>query len=1130
MQLTIRLHYVVVLLVDHMSHPFLASNRYPKTLVDLLQLRAEEQPDKRAFLYLINGEEEGEALTFAELDYRARQIAVELQRHVSPGDRAILLYPPGLDYIAAFFGCLYAGVVAVPAYPPRKNRSLARIEGIVTDADVSVALTTPALHDVVTRRFADEPMLTKLHWLTTGTTSTADADAWEAPAISGDTLAFLQYTSGSTGQPKGVMVSHANLLANEQVIHSTMGTRADDVIVGWLPLYHDMGLIGIVLQPVYLGSSCVLMAPYDFLRKPLVWLQAISKYKGTVSGGPNFAYDLCRRKISTEQRATLDLSGWRIAFNGAEPVRAETLERFADTFKPQGFQRKAMLPCYGLAESTLLVTGKPGAEAPQFLTVAAEALEGQTIEVAAPSEEGAWKLVSSGEVGAGFEVCIVNPSNGQRCAEHQVGEIWVQGDSIARGYWNRENASSDTFGATLDGYDGTFLRTGDLGFVNGKQVYVTGRLKDLIIVRGRNHYPQDLEKTAESAHPALRPNSGAAVSVTIENEERVILVHEVTRPSLRDLNAEEIAAAVREAIAARHELQVYSVGLLKTGSIPKTSSGKIQRRACRKGYLDGTLNIVGEHTLSHLSLMPTGGDGALDPDVLTSMAAEERAPHLAAHLHEMVARILSTTTTQISKHHSLAQLGLDSLGAVELRNEVEGNLGIVLSADEDLSGLSVSQLAEQLASQLAPANAADAPPLAKISEATPTDLFAKCEGEGGYFGYYRKRGDRYFTQPVLEGNPGPEMRFQGRDVVVWSINNYLGLCGNPHVHTAAKSTVDKLGTWTPMGSRMLTGNSDKHIALEARLAAHLQKEASIVFNFGYMGVLGTMASLIEKQDVVIIDSLSHACIVDGAVLASAGRAFRVFNHNDMDSLEAQLKAANRNRRGGVLVVTEGVFGMTGDLAPLPEIVALKDQYGARLFVDDAHGYGIMGSTGAGTGEHQGCQDGVDLYFGTFAKSFSAIGGVTAGPKSVIEYIRYNARTNIFAKSLPMVYVDAVDAAMDVIEAEPERRTRAFQIAHMLQDGLRDMGFNLGKTASVITPVYVPAGDESQARDMMKMMRTDFGIFLSAVTYPVVPQGVVLFRMTPTAAHTEAHVERTLDAFRQLRERMGLDAQPSVTLS
>lgn len=409
------------------------------------------------------------------------------------------------------------------------------------------------------------------------------------------------------------------------------------------------------------------------------------------------------------------------------------------------------------------------------------------------------------------------------------------------------------------------------------------------------------------------------------------------------------------------------------------------------------------------------------------------------------------------------------------------------------------------------------------------DLFDKCRTDGGYFGAFRVKRDTYFTQPILDGTPGAHMKFRGKDVIMWAVNNYLGVAGRADVQAAAEEAVRRYGPSFPMGSRMLTGNTDEHIALEKKFAGFCLKEGAVVFNYGYLGVLGTVSALVGPDDVVLIDSLSHASMIDATILASAGRRFHPFKHNDMNDLESHLKSADRTRKGGILIITEGVFGMKGNLARLADVVRLKEQFGARLFVDDAHGFGVMGKTGRGTGEHLGVQDGIDLYFGTFAKAFAAIGGVTAGEEDVVEWVRFNARSNVFAKALPMVYVKTVEKALWIIEHEPQLRDRMWEVTRRLQSGLTDLGFDIGDTESPITPVYVISGDEKTAMAMISFLREEFGVFVSAVTFPVVPRGVILFRMIPTAAHSDEDVDRTVDAFRAMRDRMKLDLSTRPSL-
>ena len=401
------------------------------------------------------------------------------------------------------------------------------------------------------------------------------------------------------------------------------------------------------------------------------------------------------------------------------------------------------------------------------------------------------------------------------------------------------------------------------------------------------------------------------------------------------------------------------------------------------------------------------------------------------------------------------------------------------------------------------------------------DLFAKCDTDEGYFGYFRAREDFYFTRPLLESLPGTRMIFQGKPVIQWSINNYMGLAENEELKALAIEAAKKYSTSAPMGSRMMTGNTERHKELERQLADFCEKESAILFNYGYLGVTGTIQALVESNDIILLDKLSHASMVDGT-MGAAGK-FRVFKHNDMNSLEMHLKKINRDRKGGILIVTEGVFGMQGDLADLPNICALKDKYNARLFVDDAHGFGVMGETGQGTASYYGVHDQIDVYFGTFAKAFASIGGVSASQKKVIDWIRYNARSQVFAKSLPMIFVEVLLKTLEFIRNDKERRQRMWTNANKLKNGLRDLGYNVGDVPSPITPVYVPAGDMHMGMKIIQSLR-EMGIFITGVMYPVVPRGIILFRMIPTASHTDEEIQTTIDAFRAVRDKLKLNVE------
>jgi len=600
------------------------------SFVEILIARATLDAKNIAFTFLVDGENSTETITYAELDRRSRAIAALLQAHKAYQERAILVYQPGLDYIAAFLGCLYAGVVAVPAYPPRVNRSLARIQSIASDAQAAFLLATASTLSNIDSRNDQLPDLQRCCRLSTDNLPVGIESQWDMPDVTSDTLAFLQYTSGSTSAPKGVMVSHGNLLANERMICHSFEHDSGTIGVNWLPIYHDMGLIGHVLQPLYVGFNIVHMSPLAFLQQPVRWLRAISRFRAFASGGPNFAYDLCAAKITPEQRATLDLSCWKTAFTGSEPIRAETLNRFSQTFAECGFDPQSFHPCYGLAEATLFVTGAQKRHLPTIKLAKTIALERHevclTSTTSSPdvvTEKAVRPLVGSGRPWLDQRIRIVDPETRVPCPQNRIGEVWVAGPNVAQGYWAKKRATSDTFHAylasTSERHAGPFMRTGDLGFMHEGELFITGRLKDMLIVEGRNHYPQDIELTVEHCHPAIRQGCVAAFSVDQEGREQLVVVAEIDRQfrprpqfetahsatvssatvetvyetklvgAKSDLDA--IRKAVRQAVTQHHDLPPASVALLRTGQIFKTSSGKIQRHACRQAYLDGNLPV-----------------------------------------------------------------------------------------------------------------------------------------------------------------------------------------------------------------------------------------------------------------------------------------------------------------------------------------------------------------------------------------------------------------------------------------------------------------------------------------------------------------------------------------------------------
>jgi acyl-CoA synthetase (AMP-forming)/AMP-acid ligase II len=565
-----------------------ASAYMTMTLVDILERHARDAGTRRAFVFLENGEHEAVTLTYAELAASARRIAARLQAWGASGERVLLLFPPGLDFIEALCGCLYAKAVPVPALPVRRGQALARLEGIARDAQPHIALTSEGLLAKTREFLAVAAPGLPVQSIEQARAHGRDGD-WCPLCLESDDPALLQYTSGSTGAPRGVLVTHGNLLHNQRFIAERLEQSRETVGVSWLPMFHDMGLIGKVIQPLYLGCQCILMSPEAFLQKPRRWLAAITRYRATATAAPNFAYDLCVDRIPPEERTGLDLSSLRVAYNGSEPVQTQTLAKFSAAFGPFGFDGSAFYPCYGLAEATLMVAGgKPG-RGPVLLDADAAELERNVIRPAAPGDARR-ALVGCGTAAPDHCVRIVDPATGTPLPEGRIGEVWVAGPSVAAGYWRRPEDTQEYFGARLAAPGGgAFLRTGDLGGIAGGELFVTGRLKDIIIVRGRNHYPADIEHTAAQSHPALQPGCAAAFTVQSEGRERLVIVSETRREHWRQVDPSSVTEIVRERVAREHGLRMERLLLVKPGCVPKTSSGKVRRQSCRALYLAGAL-------------------------------------------------------------------------------------------------------------------------------------------------------------------------------------------------------------------------------------------------------------------------------------------------------------------------------------------------------------------------------------------------------------------------------------------------------------------------------------------------------------------------------------------------------------
>ncbi|MBI4002137.1 MAG: AMP-binding protein, partial [Nitrospira defluvii] len=671
------------------------------TLLDVLRWRAEHQPDQTAYVFLRDGVTPDAVLTYKELDAKARSIAGYLQTRFAPGECLLLVYPPGLDFVQAFWGALYAGLVAVPVLPPdafRLKHSIARLQRIAEDARPAGALSTSQICAMLRQQDLRDSSIRLESWISLDEVSSDLSAHWKLTSALPATLAYLQYTSGSTSVPKGVMVNHGNMTAQSRCITEAGGYDARSVTLSWMPHFHDYGLVKGIIQPAWIGRQSYVMSPLTFLKRPLRWLEAIQRYQVTHSGAPNFAYRRCVEAIAPEDRARLDLSGWHVASCGAEPIAPDTIDRFAEAFAPAGFRREAFFPAYGMAEYTLLISLKQEGVAPTVQALDPAALEQGVVSEAKAGVAPVRQVVGCGVPVGDTRVVIAHPETLSRCAAQQVGEIWLAGASTAQGYWNNPDETARTFGVRLrDTGEGPFLRTGDLGFVKDGEVFVTGRLKDLLIVRGRNHYPQDIERTVEQCHGLFRAGGAAAFSVQEAGEEAVVVVQEVERQATA-LNIDELAGAIRSAVSEQHDLHVFAIMFIKAGTLPKTSSGKVQRRACRDQFMKGQLSIIGESRLQpplHLA-----SSTVVKTEDLRLLSPDARRRQVEQDLCVMIAERLGRKRDAIPCDRPVQLLGLDSLMAAEVLHAVEETFEVSLSLQTLLGGATIGELAATIGDEI----------------------------------------------------------------------------------------------------------------------------------------------------------------------------------------------------------------------------------------------------------------------------------------------------------------------------------------------------------------------------------------------------------------------------------------------
>jgi 8-amino-7-oxononanoate synthase len=1102
------------------------------TIIEVLHWRAERQPDRIAYTYLVDGEEEEQHLTYGELDQQARAIAERLDKLKNEHNgscSAVLMYQPGLEFIVAFCGCLYAGIIAVPLYPPKPNRSIAHLKAVVRDAEPFIALTSSSESARLSQILSNEVDLHTLPLFATDTVGKNEHSEWQPKNVGANDLALLQYTSGSTADPKGVMVLHRNIMANERAIQ--IGCNADEslVTVSWLPMFHDMGLFAGTLLSLYTGGKSVLMAPISFLERPLRWLEAVMRHKGSCIIGPNFGYELCVTAGSQGTDLNLDLSSLHMAWNGAEPVRAEVMDKFYDVFSPYGFQQNVLGPCYGLAEATVMVTGSKRNLPPQVMTLDSASLDkGFISQCHGNNGQKNKKVVGCGICYDETSVTIVDPKTMVRSPLDRVGEIWLSGPGVAKGYWNHPKETEYTFNAHLaDTKEGPFLRTGDLGFIHNGELFVTGRLKDLIIIRGRNIYPQDIEGIVEKELLSPQPNPSAAFSIEVQGRENIAVVVAADRALGRTIakaekankakssrlivpELEVLIGKIRRSVTNEFDVTPHTVAFVRRNSFPKTSSGKVQRALCRSLLLSGGFEILYESRLD--TAIPSVNQLSFNPTDLR--------PAIHDSVVEWLRSNLNSPADRIDYDAEFATLGVDSLGAVTIALAIEERTGFRCTVDIIYDNQSVNALAKYLETYATPAEKGEIKAPCQqssvqaclrkaLSNQNPLDRYVQLNARL----YKMEQEGRYFFAPEITEQSNARILADGKRMMVMGSYGYLGLLKHPELNEAAHRAIDEFGTGHH-GVRLLAGTTVLHRNLERFIAEFFRGEDAIVYSSGYVTNLATIGALVGPGDCIIGDEWNHASIIDGCKFS--GAVFFEYKHNDMDSLREKLERANGAH---TLVVVDGVFSMEGDIAKLPEIVDLCCKYKALLMVDEAHSIGVLGKFGRGIQEHFDLPaDAIDIKMGTLSKALGSSGGFVAAKEPVIKYLRHHARGYIFSGALPVAEIAAAHTALKVLAREPDRVDRIRRNADRYRNGLKALGFHTFGSVTAIVPVACKT--EHVTLEMVRICR-DNGLFVVPVFYPAVPMNAPRLRTCVMASHTDEDIDFALDVLAKAGRETGL---------
>lgn len=912
--------------------------------------------------------------------------------------------------------------------------------------------------------------------------------------------AFIQYTSGTTANPKGVIISHDNIAHNLALIGKAFNINPDSKGLIWLPPYHDMGLIGGILVPLYHRFPVVLTSPFNFIKNPLIWLELISKYKATISGGPNFAYNLCTSKANEELLSALDLSSWEVAFCGAEPINHATMHAFLDKFKPCGLRPYALLPCYGNAESTLIVSSTEVSETLNVVQVKRDSLGER--QIIFDSSEHAVHFVDCGK--PLVNVTIIDPETRSTLEENQIGEVVIGGKSISSGYWNNPEKTKAAFkiGADAERY----YHSGDLGFISNGKLYITGRINDLIIIGGRNFYAHEIEAVVQSCNPDIRGGCCIAYESSQSGTSKLRLAVEVKQR--KSINYEELMQQIFVSINQNFGIAAEVVDLVKPHTVLKTTSGKLQRCQSAK-YIQAHPECILFHYDINTTMHKTNRELAQNRSNYSSSQSSECAGKISQELIEkkliQLIRESYPNSLAIKPKTSLECLGLDSILYVKLLTNLQQALSIEFEISDVIANK--NQSIRKLAGEISQ-NIKVKQQIRKLEELPKIKKLMEMYTNLTIHGY-----DKLYLR-AYESASNSIIKLEGKDYINFASYNYLGLSDHSEVKQFIKDTVDQYGS-SASASRLVAGNRVITEALEKSLADFLGFDDAIVFTAGYQTVVSTITHLFGQGDAIIYDELAHNSSLLGALYSGAD--LFVFKHNDVESLATQL-ADIRHKYEKILIVTESVFSMDGDISPIDKIIALKKQYECFLMIDEAHSIGVIGNTGRGVLEYykQSPED-VDLIIGTLSKALSSCGGFVCASEHLIKYLKYSAPGFVFSAGITPANAAAAFASLRILKNHPELISKMQENAAYFLHNINELGLDSGMSKN--TPIIPIIIGDSQSTIEASYQLFQNGICAPPIIAPGVTENQARIRFFITALHHKEQIDRCMEQLDGLKKRL-----------